>query len=112
MSLSKYVCSIILDESGNLASIFIHGQISLGGGQVFSGYQGRDDFTTAAFIHHAKYGELYKTGDMRFVNDVIFCGRRDTQVKLHGHGLEPKEISCIIDEITSTEGNVFAVIEG
>ncbi|KPM37546.1 Linear gramicidin synthase subunit B [Neonectria ditissima] len=105
---------IILDESGNLASAFVHGEICLRGRQLFSGYHGHSDNTKGAYVHHEGYGKLYRTGDIGYVDssgDIIFCGRRDTQVKLYGQRLEPGLISDIIDEMTRVKGNSIAVVD-
>ncbi|KAM5357644.1 hypothetical protein ACJZ2D_016057 [Fusarium nematophilum] len=101
-------------ESGNLASPFVHGEICLGGRQLFSGYHGHNDATRSAYIHHEGYVKLYRTGDIGYINgdgDIVFCGRRDAQVKLHGQRLEPGTISGIIDEVTNVKGNAVEVVE-
>ena len=105
---------IIIDDFGNIAPTFVRGEICIGGSHLFSGYQSCEELTERAHIIVKKYGRLYKSGDIGFLDaagNIIFCGRRDTQTKLNGQRFEPEGISSVISEIPYIEGNAVAMVE-
>ncbi|KAG9230477.1 hypothetical protein BJ875DRAFT_546147 [Amylocarpus encephaloides] len=106
---------VILDTFGNIAPTFVRGEIHIGGPHLFSGYQSREDLTARAQQNYQKYGLLYKTGDIGYLDaagNIIFGGRRDTQIKLHGQRLEPEEISSIMSRISYVQGSAVVLVEG
>lgn len=83
------------------------GELLIEGPIVGTGYLNRPAETAKAFIqmpewaalypHNSQRGNrrMYKTGDLvRYNSDgsLIYLGRKDTQVKLHGQRIEPGEI--------------------
>ncbi len=86
---------IILNEENKEASVGEVGEICILGSGLALGYYGKKELTDNVFVQNPlndKYEEkIYKTGDYGFVNedgDIVFSGRRDTQVKVHGIRVE------------------------
>jgi amino acid adenylation domain-containing protein len=74
------------------------GELCLLGPQVMSGYWRDEEKTNQAFVD-VEFSDsrqrAYRTGDIAFVNDrgnLIYCGRKDSQVKIDGHRIELGEI--------------------
>ena len=95
----------ILDGSGQPVSISEQGELCIGGCGVARGYLNRQDLTAEQFIPDPfspdPGGRLYRTGDLaRYLPDgnIEFCGRIDSQVKLHGNRIELGEIEGALRE--------------
>ena len=103
------------------------GEILVEGPIVGQGYLNDPDKTAAAFIQdppwliagHNGYpgrrGRLYKTGDLgRYDPDgsgeIVFVGRKDTQVKLRGQRVELGEIESQLKARLPPESNVIAEV--
>ncbi|KAF4337915.1 hypothetical protein FBEOM_8198 [Fusarium beomiforme] len=74
------------------------GEFCFGGAQVAQGYLNMPELTSKKFIHHPRYGRLYRSGDMgRMLSDgsLVILGRIDDQVKLRGQRIEVGEINSI-----------------
>lgn len=79
------------------------GELYVGGDGVGLGYLRRPGLTAGRFLPDpcgVKPGaRMYRTGDSaRVLPDGahVYCGRRDRQVKLRGHRVEPEEIESVI----------------
>jgi len=88
----------ILDDALTPVPIGIIGEICIAGGGVTRGYLNNAALTQTHFMNNPfKAGErLYKTGDLgRWLADghLEFVGRKDDQVKIAGHRIEPNEIA-------------------
>ncbi len=90
----------ILDEHLQPVPVGVVGELFVGGAGVTRGYLKRAELTAGKFIPDPFAREpnarLYKTGDLaRYRPDgaMEFAGRRDHQIKLHGHRIEPEEIA-------------------
>lgn len=73
------------------------GELYVGGAGLARGYIGDIEKTKCSFIDHPKLGRIYKTGDIvkRLpTNDLIYIGRNDFQVKVHGFRVELGEIEA------------------
>lgn len=103
------------------------GELLVEGPIVGQGYLNDDEKTAAAFIHdppwllagHKGYagrrGRLYKTGDLGMYDpdgsgEIIFAGRKDTQVKLRGQRVELGEIESQLKASLPSEANVIAEV--
>ncbi|HEX2885890.1 non-ribosomal peptide synthetase [Vineibacter terrae] len=90
----------VLDEAGQPVPAGHVGEICIGGANVGRGYRRRPALTAASFVTRPDLGErLYRTGDLGSwtpEGDIAFHGRRDAQVKVRGHRLEPDEISAAL----------------
>ncbi|MDP2414102.1 non-ribosomal peptide synthetase [Daejeonella sp.] len=90
----------ITDGAGALSPIGIPGEILIGGKGVGAGYLNASDLTAERFINDPwDSGIAYRTGDIgRWLPDgkIEYLGRKDFQVKIRGHRIEPGEIAeCI-----------------
>ena len=86
------------------------GEIYLRGTCLTLGYDHAPSESEAVFVQnplHDAYCELvYRTGDMAYYNahgELVFVGRRDAQIKLQGHRIEPGAIevaAMAVDGVT------------
>jgi amino acid adenylation domain-containing protein len=93
----------LLDATSRPVPLGAVGEIFLGGSTLARGYAGKAPETAAAFIpdpFSAQPGaRLYRTGDLarRLENgELLFLGRRDSQVKLRGFRIELAEIEAAL----------------
>ena len=103
------------------------GELLVEGPIVGQGYLFDPEKTAAAFIHnpawlvagHGKHsgrtGRLYKTGDLgRYdpfgTGEIVFVGRKDTQVKLRGQRVELGEIESQLKARLPADINVIAEV--
>ncbi|CAG7555120.1 unnamed protein product [Fusarium equiseti] len=95
-------------DHDRLAPVGCEGELLISGPIVSRGYLNDDRKTSQAFIkdpawmHHftEKSVRLYKTGDLvRYRPDgsLIYVGRKDNQVKLHGQRMELGEIEACLE---------------
>ncbi len=93
----------VIDPAGRWASVGSLGELCVAGRGLGRGYFGRPRWTAEAFVPDLA-GEvpgerMYRTGDLvRYLTDgrVDFHGRRDFQVKVRGHRIEPGEIESVM----------------
>ncbi|CAF0731748.1 unnamed protein product [Adineta steineri] len=87
-----YVYDIHLDDCPE----WVIGELYIGGEGLANGYWNDQEKTQSSFIIHPLTNErLYRTGDYgRFLPNgyIEFTGRKDFQVKVHGHRIELGEI--------------------
>ncbi len=88
----------VLDETLRPTLDGMMGEIYISGPALANGYIGKPGLTAERFIA-APFGpsgsRMYRTGDLgirRPNGDIEFLGRADTQIKIHGHRIEPGEI--------------------
>ena len=96
---------------GNTRIYLIDGEICVTGTCLSSGYYGDPDRTRQAFIQNPLRPEihqrLYKTGDLGAYNqrgELLFLGRRDSQIKRHGYRIELGEIECALNALEGING--------
>jgi non-ribosomal peptide synthase protein (TIGR01720 family) len=95
--------SYVLDPAGALTPDRVPGELYLGGGTLALGYPGRPAETAERFLPDPFGTEpgarMYRTGD-RGVHDadgrIVFLGRTDDQLSLHGVRIEPAEIEAAL----------------
>ncbi|PTB63259.1 non-ribosomal peptide synthetase [Trichoderma citrinoviride] len=115
------------DDHEALLPVGAVGELLVEGPIVGQGYLNDPEKTAVAFIQdpswlvagHAQYtgrrGRLYKTGDLgKYAPDgsgeVIFVGRKDTQVKLRGQRVELGEIESQLKARLPSEAGVIAEV--
>lgn len=70
------------------------GELVVGGG-IARGYLGEPEQTAEAFVELPGMGRVYRTGDLVRRDGsgaLVYLGRRDDQVQVHGNRVEPAEI--------------------
>ncbi|PQE02237.1 non-ribosomal peptide synthetase [Mycobacterium sp. EPG1] len=75
------------------------GEIYVSGAQLARGYLDRQGQTAARFVATTDGRRMYRTGDLgaRMPDgQVVFAGRRDDQLKVNGHRIEPGEIETAL----------------
>ncbi|MFD5191241.1 amino acid adenylation domain-containing protein [Streptomyces sp. NPDC058357] len=92
----------VLDERGRPCAPGETGELHLAGAGVARGYLGRPDLTAELFVTDPWLRDgarMYRTGDLvRQSPDgtLVFVGRADDQVKLHGQRLELDEVEQVV----------------
>jgi amino acid adenylation domain-containing protein len=91
------------------------GELVVGGPQVAEEYLNRPELTVQSFLHHPKYGYLYRTGDrakLRKDGTLECLGRVVTgQVKLRGQRVELGEIEQIIMKVEGCRATTVKIID-
>ncbi|MDD2965393.1 MAG: amino acid adenylation domain-containing protein [Bacteroidales bacterium] len=95
-------CSVmLLDHEWKPVQTGSTGQIAIGGAGLARGYLGQKKLTEEKFVTIG--GErYYLTGDYAHeLNDgnLVFGGRSDFQVKVHGHRIETGEIESVVESM-------------
>jgi amino acid adenylation domain-containing protein len=93
----------ILDDSFEPVAPGVRGELYIGGDGLARGYLRRPAATAERFIPDPFSAEpgarLYRTGDLarHMPGGIVeYLGRRDQQIKLHGHRIEPGEIEAAL----------------
>lgn len=98
----------ILDENLRPTPIGVEGELFVGGIQLARGYLNQPEQTEQSFIPNPFVpGErLYRTGDVamyRTDGNIVYCGRKDRQIKLRGQRIELGEIEDVINKYQSVQ---------
>ena len=92
----------LLDEESNLVTQSdVPGEIALSGAGIANGYWNRPEQTRNSFFRSEHVGGQwsYRTGDIARYDargDLIFCGRKDNQVKVRGFRIELNEVALAV----------------
>ncbi|CAG8059418.1 hypothetical protein PENNAL_c0003G08185 [Penicillium nalgiovense] len=90
------------------------GELCVAGPQVTDGYVNREDLTKAAFMENTLGTDrMYRTGDLaRWLpgGELECLGRKDNQVKIHGHRIELTEIEQAILKTGLVQGAVVLAV--
>ena len=109
----------VLDQYLEPAPIGATGEVFIGGAGSARGYLNQPGLTAERFIPdgftQTPGGRLYRTGDLAKWNpsgELEFLGRRDLQVKFHGHRIELGEIEAALRGHAGVEQAAVALQEG
>lgn len=107
------VLVVVVSDRGVPQPIGVPGQIAIGGQGGRAWYVGDDELTARRFQHLAAPldDRCYLTGDIGCWDaqeQLRFLGRRDRQIKLHGHRIELEEIELAAQR--ALPGNASAVL--
>jgi acyl-CoA synthetase (AMP-forming)/AMP-acid ligase II len=104
----------ILDEKLSPVPVGVEGELVVGGIQLARGYLNEPGLTANAFIPNPFVsGErLYKTGDIamfRSDGKVVYCGRKDRQIKLRGQRIELGEVEDVVNKYSSVTRSAILI---
>lgn len=106
----------LLNQDGQTVAEHEEGEIYIAGEGLARGYRNLPDESERVFLTmQLETGEvlrLYKTGDVAewiADNNLLYKGRKDSQVKLRGHRIELSEIEKTIADITECEKCIVTV---
>ena len=95
---------------GNTRVFLVEGEICVTGTCLSPGYYNDPEKTEAAFVQNPLRPEIpervYRTGDLGTYNDrgeLMFLGRRDSQIKRSGYRIELGEIECALQNAEGVE---------
>lgn len=111
---------MILDEKNQLITDEnVKGELYVIGDFVAKGYYHDIDKTKQSFVLNpfiTNYEEIaYKTGDIVMYNDnkeLLYCGRKDYQIKHHGYRIELKEIETAMNSVEGIDTCVCLYDQG
>ncbi|HEY0844904.1 MAG TPA: amino acid adenylation domain-containing protein [Noviherbaspirillum sp.] len=92
----------IVDDRDSDAPIGTPGELVVLGEGVALGYLGTEENAGSAFFTQTDGTRGYRTGDLcrwRPDGSIDYLGRKDTQVKIRGHRVEPGEIAAALARI-------------
>ncbi|TDE57746.1 amino acid adenylation domain-containing protein [Nonomuraea mesophila] len=104
----------VLDPDGQAVPFGTIGELYIGGPAVASGYLNDADATAACFLPRPGAPEelLYRTGDFvrwRADGNLEFHGRKDEQVKIRGHRVEPAETRWALGQLADVRDSAVVV---
>jgi len=110
--------TLIVDENQKIVKEGEMGELCIGGPNVGLGYFNNPEKTKEMFIEnpyiktHREF--IYKSGDIvkfdSFLNSLIFCGRKDNQIKRMGYRIELEEIETAIGSLNYVSENAVVYI--
>lgn len=103
---------LIMDENGHPLSSGQTGELWISGEQVMDGYWNSPDKSKECLVEFPNGKRYYKTGDLCFIDadgDIIYCGRKDSQIKLHGFRIELSEIEYVANNFFDGKHRVVVI---
>jgi D-alanine--poly(phosphoribitol) ligase subunit 1 len=100
----KEVKILIIDENDQIVAEDEKGELCIGGNQVMDGYLNAPSDDISAFFIIENNGikeRFYHSGDLVIRNNqgyLLFCGRKDDQLKISGYRVEPAEIEYAVSQ--------------
>ncbi|MCK5688873.1 amino acid adenylation domain-containing protein, partial [Myxococcota bacterium] len=91
----------VLDTNGEVCRQDESGELVVGGTKLAKGYWDDAERTAASFVEHPTLGRIFHTGDLarrEASGEIVYLGRADTQVKVHGHRVELSEIESALGQ--------------
>ena len=105
------IATDIVDEAGKICSIDEKGELCLAGDQLTSGYwKNEENNRKAFFMMNGK--RYYHTGDICSKDregDILYYGRKDSQIKIQGYRIELSEIENVARDFFDRKNAVVAL---
>lgn len=106
----------IVDSHRQLVPIGVHGEICIAGAGLARGYLNKPELTSERFITAPFAGgeRVYLTGDIgKWLPDgnVVYIGRADHQVKIHGYRIEPGEVEVALKQFPAVTATAVTVCQ-
>lgn len=104
---------MIVSEEGTECPVGVQGELWIGGCGLAKGYIGNPEETFSHFVE-CRGEQWYRTGDVGFLDendDIIFCGRLDSQIKLNGFRIETGEIETELCRINGIRNSAVMKLE-
>lgn len=106
----------ILDERLQPVAENMFGQLFIAGDGLARGYLNRPQLTNDRFVDNpfAPGAKMYKTGDLaRWLPQAVieYAGRKDDQVKFHGHRVELNEIRVALNLHPLVKDSVILIVK-
>jgi D-alanine--poly(phosphoribitol) ligase subunit 1 len=112
-SMANSVCTV-MNEEDQPAAIDEIGELCLSGGQLTPGYLNNPELNQTAFFQYTA-GEhnitYYRSGDLCRLSadgNIMYAGRKDTQVKIQGFRVELSEVEFQTKKALSEKTNTVA----
>ena len=103
----------IVDKYMLPVPVGVQGEICIAGMNVGQGYLNNPELTAEKFIDNPfGAGTLYRTGDIGYWREdgnVVFVGRKDSQIKLNGQRIELGEIEAVINSVSGVASSAVIV---
>ncbi|MEE4186423.1 MAG: amino acid adenylation domain-containing protein [Gammaproteobacteria bacterium] len=103
---------VLLDEHGQPAAVA--GEIAIHSPWLTPGYWNAPEATAAAFFTDSNGRRFYRSGDLaRYTADgeLVYRGRRDAQLKVRGHRIEPGDIAHALNTATAVSDSAVALMQ-
>lgn len=104
--------ALILNDEDKQCKIGEQGELCIGGTGIALGYWNAPEITEKAFVQNPLntkyYDRIYRTGDLVYENEegnIIFIGRKDSQIKLRGNRIELGDLESAVSAIDGVQSN-------
>lgn len=104
--------AIIADEAGIPLPANETGELWIRGPQLMRGYWNAPEKSAQCFVRNKEGKLYYRTGDLCLKDtdgDIIYCGRKDTQVKIQGFRIELGEIEYRVKQFYANTVNTVVL---
>lgn len=104
--------AVIADEAGTPLPANEKGELWIRGPQLMRGYWNAPEKSAQCFVRNKEGKLYYRTGDLCLKDtdgDIIYCGRKDTQVKIQGFRIEPGEIEYRVKQFYANAVNAVVL---
>lgn len=104
--------ALIISETHQQIACEEKGELCISGPQVMQNYWRNKEKSESVFIRNRQGKVFYKTGDLCYIDkegDIIYCGRKDSQIKVQGFRVELSEIEYTAQRFYKNETNVVVI---
>ena len=104
--------TVIMDSNATPLPTGETGELWISGNQVMSGYWNNPEKSRECLVQTADGKTYYKTGDLCWMDadgDIIYCGRKDSQIKMQGFRIELSEIEHVAKNFFNGEHRVVVI---